>query len=66
MIYTTDEAAEMLKIARRTVVKWCGVLGFEKIGRDYIIDMEELKEIKRNCHFKRGRPKREETNDTIY
>jgi hypothetical protein len=59
-IYTTSDAADMLKIARRTVTKWCALLGMEKVGRDYILTMDELRAIKRNCYMKRGRPKKDD------
>lgn len=42
-MYTTQEAAERLGIARTTVQKWAKILRFKKLGRDFILSEADMK-----------------------
>ena len=53
---TNNEVAAELKIAPRTVRKWCQVLGFQKSGRDYLLTSRQVSAIAARCQTKRGRP----------
>jgi len=54
---TTTQAARELGIARRTVQKWCAILGFERVGRDYVLTVAQVQQIAERAHDKPGRPK---------
>lgn len=55
---TTAEAARKLNLARRTVQKWCVELGFTKQGRDYLLDEEQVEQIRIVAQGAPGRPKK--------
>lgn len=56
-LYTTTEAARTLGLARRTVQRWCAVLGFALTGRDYVLTDQELDQIRKMAQDKPGRPR---------
>ena len=56
-MFTVTQATSLLGIAPRTVQKWCKDLGFEKVGRDYILTDKQISQIKIACHDGPGRPK---------
>jgi len=56
-VITTTEAAQQLGLARRTVQKWCAVLGYRKQGRDYLLTEEELVQIRALAQRQPGRPR---------
>ena len=56
---STAAVAKLLGLARRTVQKWCLVLGFEKEGRDYRLTSRQVEQIRGVCHDKPGRPRKD-------
>ena len=56
-VYSTPQAAAMLGIARRTVLKWCALLDVPKFGNAYLISEADLKRIRKRAQNKPGRPK---------
>lgn len=51
-----QQAASRLGLSVRTVQKWCRVLGYERVGRDYILTEKQIDEIAARAHDKPGRP----------
>jgi len=60
LFYTTKEAGLLLGLSPRSVTKYIelGQINAEKMGRDYVITLEELERFK-NTPRKVGRPSRE-------
>jgi excisionase family DNA binding protein len=46
-LLTTQEAAEFLRVSRATILRWCkaGQLPAVRIGRQWRIDMDQLKRV---------------------
>ena len=53
---TTVKLAELLKVDRRTVVRWCQQLGYEREGRDFILTAAQVREISKHVRPGPGRP----------
>lgn len=58
---TTVALAKILKANRRTIQRWCTLLGYKREGRDYVLTSAQVKEITRHLRPGPGRPPREET-----
>jgi len=52
---TTGEAAQVLKVDRRTVWLWCKRFGFQKKGRDYMLTQEQVEQIRNRPGKRRTR-----------
>lgn len=59
---TTVELAKLLGKHRRTIWRWCTILGYEREGRDFLLNKTQVKEITRMVRAGKGRPPREGEN----
>ena len=56
-MYTAAEAAKKLNCSLRTIQQKCKILGIRKRGKyTYIIEENEIKQIKALLHYHPGRP----------
>lgn len=58
MMYPVSNAAAMLNIGYSTVTLWCRKLGYERIGRDWLLTDEQVREIGKRVQDGPGRPRR--------
>lgn len=57
MTYTTTEAAHILDVTRRTIIKHADRVGIPKFGKAYLIDDAGLEKLRRSIETaKPGRP----------
>lgn len=52
----TASVARLHGCSRRTVQRWCKVLGFERRGRDWWLTREQIKELVAHVQPTRGNP----------
>jgi hypothetical protein len=55
---TTVALAKILKANRRTIQRWCALLGYEREGRDYLLTPDQVKEITTHVKPGPGRPRK--------
>lgn len=55
---TTNDVARELGNHRRTIQGWCARLALPKMGRDWLLDDEQVELIKSNVHARCGRPRK--------
>ena len=57
-MHTVSEAAATLGIGHSTVTLWCRKLGYERIGRDWLLTDEQVLEIGERAQDGPGRPRK--------
>ncbi len=55
---TTVGLAKILKANRRTIQRWCALLGYEREGRDYLLTPNQVEEITNHVKAGPGRPRK--------